>query len=188
VLDGKVLLAAVTGAHGVSGRVRLKTFTEEPAAVGDYGPLSDETGERTFVLRVTGATKGGVIAEIDGVHKREAAEALKGLGLYVSRDALPEEEDEDDFYHADLIGLVAKTRDGRRLGVVRAIHDFGAGDVLDVKPAKGGGMFVPFTRDVVTVVDIAGGKILVELPDEIDVHDDADDADDAEEEGARAAE
>jgi 16S rRNA processing protein RimM len=189
----RVLLAAITGAHGVSGRVRLKTFTEEPDAVGSYGPLSDEAGEQIFNLKITGATKDGVIAEIEGVRKREAAEALKGLGLYVDRAVLPDVEDEDDFYHADLIGLAVKTRDGRRLGVIRAIHDFGAGDVLDVKPAKGGGTFLPFTRETVTAVDIAGGKIIVELPDEMDVHDDADDdpedvSKETSEEGAEATE
>lgn len=184
----RVLLAAVSGAHGVSGRVRLKTFTEEPDAVGSYGPLSDKAGERTFHIKVTGATKDGVIAEIEGIRKREAAEALKGLGLYVDRAALPDVDDEDDFYHADLIGLAVKTRDGRRLGVIRAIHDFGAGDVLDVKPAKGGGTFLPFTREIVTTVDIEGGKVIVELPDEIDVHDDAEDEDVEAREGDEAGE
>lgn len=177
----RVLLAAVTGAHGVSGRVRLKTFTGEPEAVGSYGLLTDESGERTFELKVTGPTKGGVIAQIKGVTKREAAEAMKGQGLYVERAALPENDDEDEFYHADLIGLVAETADGQRLGTVRAIYDFGAGDVLDIKPAKGRGHLIPFTMDVVPEIHVAEGRIIVALPDEMDVHDTAEGDDGTEE-------
>jgi len=169
--ERRVLLAAVAGAHGVSGRVRLKCFTETPEAVGTYGPLSDESGERVFEVRVTGQTKGGVIAELSGVRKRETAEALKGVALYAPRAALPDLDDEEDYYHADLIGLVVETLDGNRLGLVRAIHDFGAGDVLDVKPSKGGGTMLPFTREIVQTVDLANGVLRVDLPNEIDVLD-----------------
>ncbi len=169
--EDRILLAAIIGAHGVSGRVRLKTFTGEPEAVGDYGPLSDESGAQQFTVKVTGQTKGGVIAELSGVRKREAAEALKGLGLYAPREALPELEDEADFYHADLIGLVVETLEGQRLGLVRAVHDFGAGDVLDIKPSKGKALMLPFTLDVVPVVDLENGRLQVVLPDEMDVMD-----------------
>jgi 16S rRNA processing protein RimM len=179
--DSRVLLAAITGAHGVSGRVRLKTFTGEPGAVGNYGVLTDESGENSFELKVTGPTKGGVIAQIKGVTKREAAEAMKGQGLYVDRSALPESDDEEEFYHADLIGLAAETADGQRLGVVRAIYDFGAGDVLDVKPSKGKGHLIPFTLEVVPEIDVAGGRIIVSLPDEMDVHDSSEEAEGVEE-------
>ncbi|WP_417513382.1 ribosome maturation factor RimM [Minwuia sp.] len=174
--ENRVLLAAITGAHGVSGRVRLKTFTEEPRSVGSYGPLSDESGERRFEIRITGSTKDGVIAEIEGVRKREAAEALKGTGLYAERSALPELEAEEDFYHADLIGLTAETTEGQRLGTVRAIYDFGAGDVLDVKPSKGKGYLLPFTREVVPVVDLENGRLQIVLPDEMDVMDSEEEA------------
>lgn len=169
-----VVVAAVTGAHGVHGRVRLKTFTEVPADVAAYGPLSEESGPRTFSLRVTGSTRDGVIAEIEGIRSREAAEALRGLRLCVGRERLPEPEDEEEFYHADLVGLVAVTPEGQRLGTVRAIHDFGAGDVLDIKPSKGAGLLLPFTREVAPEVDVAGGTITIVVPDEIEVHDEVD--------------
>ena len=169
--ESRVLLAVVTGAHGVSGRVRLKTFTDDPRAVGGYGPLTDEAGAETYRLRVTGSTKGGVIAEIDGLRKREAAEAMKGQGLYVERTALPASDDEEEFYHADLIGLAAETPEGQRLGLVRAIHDFGAGDVLDIKPSKGQALMVPFTREAVPEIDLEAGRLIVELPEEVEIHD-----------------
>ncbi|WP_416897410.1 MAG: ribosome maturation factor RimM [Minwuia sp.] len=171
----RVLLAVVTGAHGVSGRVRLKTFTEAPEDVGAYGPVTDRSGERQFGLKVTGATKGGVIAELSGVRKREDAEALKGEELYVGREALPDLDDAEDFYHADLIGLAVETVDGQRLGIVRAVHDFGAGDVLDVKPSKGPGRMLPFTLDVVPEIDLPNGVLKVLLPDEIEVIDTGED-------------
>lgn len=180
----QVVVAVVTGAHGVHGRVRLKTFTEVPADVAAYGPLCEEDGPRTFALRVTGATRDGVIVEIEGVRSREAAEALKGLRLCVERERLPELEDEEDFYHADLVGLVAQTPEGQRLGTVRAVHDFGAGDVLDIKPAKGKALLLPFTREVAPEVDVAGGTITIVVPDEVEVHD-ATDEEGADEEAER---
>lgn len=169
--ESRVLLAVVTGAHGVSGRVRLKTFTDDPRTVGGYGPLTDEAGAETYRIRVTGSTKGGVIAEIEGLRQREAAEAMKGQGLYVERAALPETEDEEEFYHADLIGLAVETASGQRFGIVRAIHDFGAGDVLDVKPSKGSALMVPFTREAVPEIDLETGRLIVELPEEVEIHD-----------------
>ncbi len=106
---------------------------------------------------------------------------MKGQGLYVDRSALPESDDEEEFYHADLIGLAAETADGQRLGVVRAIYDFGAGDVLDVKPSKGKGHLIPFTLEVVPEIDVDGGRIIVSLPDEMDVHDSSEEAEGVEE-------
>jgi 16S rRNA processing protein RimM len=167
----RILVAAVTGAHGVSGRVKLKCFTETPEAVGDYGDLADEAGERRFAVRVTGAAKGGVIAELSDVRDRNAAEALKGARLYADRDRLPELDDEEDYYHADLIGLAAVTAEGRTVGRVRAIHDFGAGDVLDIRSARGNGVMLPFTADCVPEIDIEGGRMTVAVPDEVEVHD-----------------
>src|SRR5690606_24695056 len=119
-----VCLGAVAGAHGARGEVRIKPFTAEAESVGSYGVFSDESGERRFSLQVLGVAKGMVIARLTGVEDRNAAEALRGLRLYVARAALPEPE-EDEFYHADLIGLRVETEDERLFGRVRALYDFG---------------------------------------------------------------
>ncbi len=169
--SARVIVAAVAGAHGVSGRVKLKTFTEDPANVGTFGPLSDESGERQFDIRVTGSTKGGVIAELSGIRNRDQAEALKGTTLHVERSRLPTLEDEDDYYQADLIGLEAVHVDGHRLGRVKAVHTLGAGEVLEIQPPSRAGrrsLLIPFTRAAVPVVDIAGGQLTIDPPHEID--------------------
>lgn len=161
----RVLMAVVTGARGLTGEVKLKSFTEDPEAVFAYGPLSDETGTRTFSGRCAGRAKGRVFARIDGVNDRSGAEALKGARLYAPRAALPEPA-EDEFYHADLIGLAAETPGGAALGAVRAVHDFGAGASVEIDGGPAGVLVAPFTRAVVTAVDIAGGRLTVELPEE----------------------
>jgi 16S rRNA processing protein RimM len=130
--------------------------------VGAYGPLTDEAGTRRFALRVAGRLKGVVIAEIEGVEDRDAAEALRGLRLHVERAQLPPPED-GVFYHADLIGLDAVRADGTTLGTVTAVHDYGAGQSLEI----GDGMLVPFTREAVPVVDLAGRRLVVEPPVEV---------------------
>lgn len=158
---GRVCLGAVAGAHGVRGAVRIKPFTAEPESVGAYGELSDKGGTRFFAAHVMGVNKGMVIAKLSGVDDRDAAEALRGLRLYVPRAVLPEPED-DEFYHADLIGLPAETEDGTAFGRVRALYDFGAGDVIEIEPAGGGQPVVlPFTLEAVPVIDLEGGRIVV---------------------------
>jgi 16S rRNA processing protein RimM len=159
----RILVGAIAGAHGVRGAVRVRSFTEAPAAVAAYGPLSDEAGTRRLVLKVVGETAGGVIAEIEGVADRNAAEALRGQRLYVARDVLPALAAEE-FYHADLIGLTAETAAGDRLGRVRAVQNFGAGDMLEIERADGTTVDLPFTRAAVPVVDIAGGRLVVDPP------------------------
>lgn len=163
----RVLVGVVIGAHGVRGALRLKSFTADPTAIGDYGPVEDEAGLRRFRLRVLGVGKDVVTASFDGVADRDGAEALKGTRLYVPRSALPAVEDEDEFYHADLLGLAVETTAGAGLGTVAAVHDFGAGPVIEVA-AGGTGMMLPFTRAVVPVVDLAGGRLVVEPPAEIE--------------------
>lgn len=168
-----VLLGVIVGAHGIRGQLRIRSFTGEPAAIFGYGALlgkrRDTEAGRSLTLRPVGTAKGGkpkgdvVLATLDGVADRTAAEALKGLRLYVSRDALPALE-EDEFYHADLIGLVVDQVAGGRLGTVKAVHDFGAGDVLEVTREEGGTVFLPFTMAVVPVVDIAGGRLVADPP------------------------
>lgn len=163
----KVCLAAIAGAHGVQGLVKLKTFTERPEDVVAYGPLSDERGERHFRLTLRGTQKGLLLAAIEGVADRTAAEALKGLRLYVAREALPPPEDPEEFYHADLIGLAVEDTDGKPLGMVRAVEDFGAGPLLDVE-SETGSIMLPFTLTAVPTVDLAGGRLVADPPVALD--------------------
>ncbi|MCA8928655.1 MAG: 16S rRNA processing protein RimM [Alphaproteobacteria bacterium] len=161
----RVCVAAVAGAHGVKGLVRLKAFTEVPEDCTAYGPLSSADGSRTFRVELLGRHKALLLARIEGVGDRDRAEALRGTRLYVDRAALPEPEDNDEFYHADLIGLAAELRDGTRIGRVRAVYDFGAGDTLELgETADGKALLVPFTLAVVPEVDVAGGRLVVAPP------------------------
>ena len=158
-----ICVGVIVAAHGIKGEVKVKSFTEDAAKLASYGPLLDETGVPRFELTVTAVTKGTVIVAIQGVNNRNAAEALKGTKLFVSRDALPELAQEE-FYHADLIGLTAELGDGTELGTVTAVHNFGAGDVIEVKRKNGGTLDIPFTDKVVPVVDIEAGRIVIEPP------------------------
>ena len=158
-----VCLGAIAGASGVRGAVRIKSFTAEPKDIASYGPLSDEGGKRVFEIRVTGMSKSQVLAEIEGVADRAAAEALKGTRLYVPRARLPAPGD-GEYYHGDLIGLRVELTDGRRLGTVVAVHDFGAGDVIEVGRDGAAAVLAPFTRAVVPVVDIANRRLVIEPP------------------------
>ncbi len=156
-------LGVITGAHGVRGQVRVKSFTAEPAAIAGYGPLADERGEQCFALELVGAAKGVLIARIEGVADRDAAERLKGVGLYLDREALPAPGAEE-YYLADLVGLEASLSDGSKLGVVAAVHDFGAGASIEIAAEEGAQVVVPFTAAAVPVVDIAGGRLVVAPP------------------------
>jgi 16S rRNA processing protein RimM len=161
--EKRVCVGVITGAQGVRGAVRLKSFTAEPESIADYGPLQDERGERRFALRLVGSAKGVLIAMITGIDDRDRAAALRGLRLYLPRSALPPPE-EEEYYHADLIGLEAALSDGTVLGTVRAVHDFGAGDMLEIERSKGPPVMVPFTRAVVPVVDLEAGRLVVDPP------------------------
>lgn len=157
------MLGVITGAHGVKGEVRVKSFTAAPGAIAGYGPLEDEPGQRRFALAVRGAVRGQLIARVDGVLDRNAAERLKGTRLYVARDALPAPA-ADEYYHADLVGLAVLLKDGGPLGRVRAVHDFGAGGNLEVEKPDGGVVLVPFTEQVVPEVDLVEGRLVVDPP------------------------
>ncbi len=161
--EQRVCVGIVTGAHGVRGAVRLKSFTAEPADVARYGPLEDEGGEHRYKLRVTGTAKGVVIATFAGIGDRDQAEALRGLRLYLPRAALPP-PGEEEYYHADLLGLTAALADGSVVGKVSAVHDFGAGDMLEIARPQGPPMMVPFTRAVVPIVDLAAGRLVIDPP------------------------
>jgi 16S rRNA processing protein RimM len=159
----RVCVGVVTGPQGVQGAVRIKSFTEVPEGIAGYGPLEDETGRRQFDLHLCGVAKGVVIARLPGVRDRDQAEALRGLRLYLPRSALPQPEAEE-FYHADLIGLEAVLGDGTRVGHVRAIYDFGAGDTLELERDGGPPVLVPFTRAVVPIVAPAEGRLVLDPP------------------------
>jgi 16S rRNA processing protein RimM len=154
-----VCVGAIAGAFGVHGEARIKSFCAEPAAIADYGLLSTEDG-RSFDLRITREVKGGFAARLSGLATREEAEALRGTRLYAPRDRLPA-LDEEEFYHADLIGLEVVDTGGAVLGRVRAIHDFGAGDVIEVTGARE--LMLPFTRAAVPTVDLKAGRIVADL-------------------------
>jgi len=159
-----VLMGVITGAHGVRGLVRVKSFTAEPADLAAYGPLEDAAGERRFALDLAGAVKGVLLARVPGVEDRDAAERLKGTRLYLPRAALPA-PGEEEYYHADLIGLRAVLKDGSSFGVVRSVNDFGAGDSLEIERSDGGLVLVPFTSTTVPVVDIAEGRLVLDPPE-----------------------
>ena len=161
--DKCVCVGVITGPHGVRGAVRIKTFTDDPADVAGYGPLADEAGARKLSLRLIGNAKGVVIAKIAGIEDRDKADGLRGLRLYVPRTALPPTQ-EDEYYHADLIGLDAVLADGAPLGRVRAVHDFGAGDKLEIARAAGQPVMVPFTRAIVPMVDMKAGRLVIDPP------------------------
>lgn len=161
--EKRVCIGAIAGAHGVKGVVRVKPFTEQPEAVTAYAPVTDESGSRTFAMRYVGPAKGAVLVQIDGVRDRAGAEALKGVRLYVPRASLPEPE-EEEFYHADLIGLSVVDAQGEELGRVRSVEDYGAGDILEVELTTGRAVMLPFTREVVPEVDLAGGCLVAVPP------------------------
>lgn len=163
----RILLGRIGAPHGVKGAVRIRTFTGEPAALGDYGPLHTKDG-RVFTVADVRPDKAGVVARLEGVADRTDAEALNGVELFVDRSVLPAPE-EDEFYHADLIGLGAETPDGTALGTVTSVQDYGAGDFLEISPEKGKALLVPFTKAAVPVIDMAAGRIVVEPPPEVDV-------------------
>lgn len=179
-----VCIGQFAGSHGVRGLVKLRSFTADPAAVAGYGPLTDEHGQRRFAVALNGQVKDLWLARVEGITTREQAQALAGVRLYVDRTALPEPEDEDEFYHADLIGLPAETADGTRFGVVKAIYDFGAGDMLELQRPGGTLELLPFTRACVPVVDVKGGRLVVEPPAVVEARPDGGDSEGGEAAGA----
>src|SRR4051812_10710400 len=166
----QICVARVGAAHGVRGAVKLWTFTEDPLAVKRYGPLATSDGARQFEVTHAREAKGHLVATLKGVATREDAERLKGIELYVAREKLPA-TDTDEYYHADLIGLQAVNAANEPIGRVIAIHNFGAGDIIEIAPSNGATMLLPFTNAVVPTVDLAGGRVVIELPAEIDSDD-----------------
>jgi len=164
--SGLVLLGAITGAQGLKGEVVLKVFTETPEAIAAYGPLQNEDGSITVEIEGLRPVKAGFAARLKGVRDRNAAEALKGMGLYVPRAALGDPGEEDEFFHADLIGLEVWEEGKGRIGTVTAVPDFGAGDLLEIAlEARRKTVLLPFTREAVPDVDLAAGRIVVVPPE-----------------------
>ena len=163
----RVLIARSGAAHGIKGEVRVKAFTGDPAAIGDYGALEAPDG-RTFEIAAlrpaAGPASDMLVVRFKGVGDRNAAEALNGIELSVPRDRLPP-AGEDEYYHADLVGLAAVRPDGTGIGTVIAVQNYGAGDLLEIAPHRGETLLVPFTRAVVPEVDLAGGRIVVDPPE-----------------------
>lgn len=162
-----ICVARIGAAHGVRGAVKLWTFTEDPLAVRDYGPLTTRDGARQFEVAQVREARDHLVATFKGVASREDAERLNGIELYVAREKLPETHD-DEYYHADLIGLAAVNTADEPLGRVAAIHNFGAGDIIEIAPPQGPTLLLPFTNAVVPTVDLKGGRVVIELPKEIE--------------------
>ncbi len=162
---GTVCLGRIVGAHGVRGIVRIKSHTANPDDLTAYGALSDEAGTQRLTVTVTGHVKGLVLARVEGIDDRDAAEALRGTDLYVPRAALPPTEGEE-YYHVDLLGLRAESEDGTALGRVSAVHDHGAGPIVEIQPPDGPSTLVPFTREHVPAIDIEAGRMVVAAPEE----------------------
>jgi len=174
----RICVAQIGAAHGLKGEVRLKPFTEDAGALASFGTLTDETGSRAFKLLSARPSKDMLVVRLEGVNTREAAEALRHLRLYVERSRLPPTEDEEEFYHADLIGLAAIGPDGGSLGTVSALYDYGAGDMIEITGPDNDTKLYPFTREVVPAIDIDGGRIEIVPPDddEVEVGDEAEEA------------
>ncbi|TYO62218.1 ribosome maturation factor RimM [Bradyrhizobium hipponense] len=169
-MSALICVARIGAAHGVRGAVKLWTFTEDPLAVRRYGPLLSKDGKRQFEVATAREAKDHLVATFKGIATRDEAERLNGIELYVAREKLPA-TDADEYYHADLIGLAAVTTAGEALGRVLAIHNFGAGDIIEISPPNGTTMLLPFTNAVVPEVDIAGGRVVISLPQEIEGED-----------------
>lgn len=164
-MPDRVCVGAIAGAFGVSGEVRLKSFCTDPAAIATYGPLTSEDGSGSWEVRLSRPVKNGLAARLSGVATKEGADALRGVRLYAPRDRLPDLPD-DEYYHADLIGLAVVDTGGTLLGEVRAVLNHGAGDLLEI---HGRGLaqpvLLPFTRSAVPTVDVAAGRIVADPPE-----------------------
>jgi 16S rRNA processing protein RimM len=167
-----VLVAEIGAAHGIKGEVRLKSFTAEPLSVADYGPLTAADGRVFEILSARPAAGSSspdmLVVRFKGIADRTAAEKLNRIALSVPQERLPPAE-EGEYYHADLIGLAAVTKTGTPLGTVVGVHNFGAGDLIEVAPPRGKTMLIPFNDDAVPEVDVAGGRMVVEPPVEVEL-------------------
>ncbi|MCD1627529.1 ribosome maturation factor RimM [Seohaeicola saemankumensis] len=159
-----ICVAVIAGAFGVRGEVRLKSFTADPVAIGEYAPLVTEDGSRSFDLALASQLSNGLLVRLSGVTTKEEADALKGVKLYVPRDRLPGLPD-DEYYHADLIGLEVLDTGGNVLGRIKAVLNHGAGDILEVQvPGASDTVLLPFTLDAVPTIDLDQGRVIADPP------------------------
>ncbi|HEU5046216.1 MAG TPA: ribosome maturation factor RimM [Rickettsiales bacterium] len=163
--DRLVRLGVISGAHGVRGQVKIRSFTASPEDLTAYGALRDTSG-RSYRVRVTGNHNGVLIANIDGVSDRNAAEALRNIELCIPRSALPE-TDENEYYLEDLAGLAVQDESGAPYGHVLSVQNYGAGDVVEIRQVSGKEIFFPFTQQTFPVIDIAGGRMVIVPPETI---------------------
>ncbi|MBQ9731681.1 MAG: 16S rRNA processing protein RimM [Alphaproteobacteria bacterium] len=158
----KVCLGAIVGVHGIRGEVKVKSFTENENDLTGYGMLSDESGNRLFELKIVGHSKELLRVKIKGVDDRNAAETLIGTGLYIERTKLPQTA-EDEFYHTDLIGLMALTAQGEKVGTINALYNFGAGDLIEIRTSENRLEMLPFTKEYVPTINLKEGYIIVKM-------------------------
>jgi 16S rRNA processing protein RimM len=161
--QARILLGVVTAAHGIKGEVKVKTFTQSPDGLGAYGPVTVEDGRHFEITALRSSKPDEAVVRFTGITDRNAAEGLKGQRLYVPRAALPPTQ-ADEFYQADLIGLRVEDRSGHLLGTVRGVHNFGAGEIIEIEFSGGATEFLAFSDANVPVVDLAAGRIVIELP------------------------
>lgn len=172
--DDRICVGALAGAFGVHGEVRIKSFCADPGAIADYGTLWSEDGRKSYEITLSRPIKSGFAGRVSGIETKEQADAAQGVQLYADRDALPSLPD-DEFYHADLIGLLVLDAGGHELGRVKAVHNHGAGDVLEVLgPGMSTGALLPFTRAAVPTVDLTAGRIIADPPDGVFASDEDD--------------
>ncbi|MBF0677395.1 MAG: ribosome maturation factor RimM [Devosia sp.] len=163
--QNRILMGKIGAAHGIKGEVRITSFTGDPEALADYGPLETDRAGLVVTIEAARVSKTVLIARLKGIRDRDAAELLNGVSLFIDRSQLPEPEDEDDFYHADLIGLDARLENGVSIGSVSALPNFGAGDLLEVRDPRSGDTFLyPFTKAVVPEIHIAQGFLVISPP------------------------
>ena len=165
--ENRLCVGAISGSFGVRGEVRLKSICAEPTAIADYGPVYTEDGARSFNITLTRPVAGGLGARLSGVSTKEEADALRGTSLYVTRDKLPNLPD-DEFYHADLIGLEARDTGGAVLGKVIAVHNHGAGDLLEIGGSGGASVLLPFTLATVPTIDLSARRVVINMPEGLD--------------------
>jgi 16S rRNA processing protein RimM len=165
--EKRVLLGRCGAAHGIKGEVRVKAFTAASDGIASYGPLELEDGSRHLEIERMRDGDTVLIVKFKGIDDRNAAEALNGIGLMVPREAMPETEDEDTFYLADLIGLSVEDVSGSKVGDIANVVDFGAGDLLEIQPATGTSVYLPFSKDFVPTVDMAGRRVIIDPPEDL---------------------
>ena len=163
--DELICVGAIAGAFGVQGEVRLKSFTADPRAIEDYAPLTNESGDQSFDLHLTGEIKNGFTARLSGIRSKEQADAFKGTRLYAPRERLPSLPD-DEYYHADLIGLPVFDAGGVQIGTIKSVQNHGASDILELSvPGRSETALLPFTMEAVPLVDLSAGRIIADPPD-----------------------